>query len=96
MSTEIYFGGGGYTIGHSVFNVTATTTASYNSYALGLNEWYVVGDSINCYKGENYTIKLKLSGCSDGEFTCSDGECISMEQRCDQLPDCEDESDERG
>ena len=81
MSTEIYHAGGGYKIAHSVFNVTATTTASYNSYALGLNEWYVVGDSINCYKGENYTIKLKLSGCSDGQFTCSDGQCIPMKER---------------
>ena len=96
MATDIFWGMSGWTIGNSVFNVTATSTASYNSYALGMNEWYVVGDDKNCYKGENYTIKLKLSGCQDGEFTCNDGQCISMEQRCDQLPDCEDESDERG
>ena len=88
MSTEIYWKyikkpqlDGRWTIGHSVFNVSATTTAPYNSYALGLNEWYVVGDSNSCNKGENYTIKLKLSGCSDGQFTCSDGQCIPMKER---------------
>ena len=30
------------------------------------------------------------------EFTCNDGKCVSMERRCDQLPDCEDGSDEKG
>ena len=68
-------------IRHSVRNVTASTAASFDSYALGLNDWYVVGDSINCYKGENYTIKLKLSGCGNDEFTCDDGQCVMMEQR---------------
>ena len=65
----------------SVMKVTASTTASHNSYALGLNDWSVVGDSINCYEGENYTIKLKLSGCENDEFTCNAGQCVMMKQR---------------
>ena len=36
-----------------------------------------------------------MSGCLKGNFTCDDGQCVSMEQRCDQLPDCRDKSDER-
>merc|ERR1711894_867100 len=40
---------------------------------------------------------LKLTGCDpEGEFTCNDGQCIQMKRRCDQVPDCRDESDERG
>ena len=31
-----------------------------------------------------------------GEFTCNDGQCVRMEKRCDQLPDCDDLSDEEG
>ena len=53
---------------------------------------------------------MKLSGCNqgftfdyggnilltdDGEFTCDDGQCISMKYRCDQLPHCKDKSDEK-
>ena len=30
------------------------------------------------------------------EFTCDDGQCVTIGQRCDQLPDCRDESDESG
>ena len=37
-----------------------------------------------------------MSGCQEGEFTCNDGQCVSMEQRCDQLPHCRDTSDEIG
>ena len=62
-------------------------------------------------KNEDYTIELKLSGCNQGfefdgvgkmeledggEFTCNDGQCVRMEKRCDQLPDCDDLSDEEG
>ena len=44
--------------------------------------------------GEEYTTELKLSGCKTGNFTCDDGQCVSMEQRCNQLPECRDQSDE--
>ena len=37
-----------------------------------------------------------MSGCEDGQFTCNDGQCVSMDLRCDQLPNCRDKSDERG
>ena len=33
---------------------------------------------------------------NDGEFTCSNGQCVSMKYRCDQLPHCDDNSDEEG
>ena len=32
----------------------------------------------------------------NAEFTCNDGQCVSMESRCDQWPDCDDGSDEKG
>ena len=38
---------------------------------------------------------LKMSGCNpDGDFTCNDGQCVTMEERCNQIPNCRDESDE--
>ena len=29
-----------------------------------------------------------------GEFTCNDGQCVSMRKRCGRLLDCDDRSDE--
>ena len=50
---------------------------------------------LECNKGQPYNITLKLSGCSEDEFTCADGQCISINSRCDQIINCRDESDEQ-
>lgn len=34
--------------------------------------------------------------CSSGEFQCSNGQCVSINMRCDSYPDCQDHSDEDG
>ena len=39
---------------------------------------------------------MKLSNCKEDEFTCDDGQCVKMIERCDQIVDCHDKSDERG
>ena len=52
------------------------------------------GDSL-CNATKSYKTTLKLTGCNqEGEFTCNDGQCIKMERRCNQVPNCRDESDE--
>ena len=99
MSSKIqlnFTGDGKWTLSDDIWNTTANTNAPKDSYALGKNEWLVTGDDLNCHEGEPYKTFLKLTGCLEGEFTCDDGQCVRMEQRCDQLPDCEDKSDERG
>ena len=34
-------------------------------------------------------------GCGPGQWQCADGQCISVAGRCDSIPDCDDESDEK-
>ena len=76
-------------------SVRAESRATKVSYVLGKHKWTVTGDVFACHEGQPYTTLLKLSGCNpEGEFTCTDGQCVTMEQRCDQIPDCRDESDE--
>ena len=79
-------------------NVTGLSKTSLESFTLGRHNWTISGDQ-GCnedLKSDSYTVELKMSGCKEGEFTCNDGQCVSMDHRCDQLPDCRDRSDERG
>ena len=75
-------------------NVTARSRASQNSFVLGKHNWTVPLDTFQCYEGKEYTIEMKLTGCNNTQFTCDSGQCVKMEKRCDQLPNCEDKSDE--
>ena len=77
-------------------NTRAVSNATEVSYVLGTHEWTITNDA-SCNEGQPYTTFLKLTGCNvrAGDFTCNDGQCVTMEQRCDQLPNCRDESDEK-
>ena len=51
----------------------ATSDASEHSFLLGMSRWKVIGDNKLCNKGMPYNTELKLSGCTETEFTCHDG-----------------------
>ena len=78
-------------------NVFGNAFAAHNTYLLGKQRWDIDND-INCnIEGEESEgIRLlKLTGCNTtGQFTCDDGQCVTMDQRCNQHPDCRDRSDE--
>ena len=42
----------------------------------------------------DFSFVILTCRCGEGEFTCDDGQCIAMKERCNQVPDCQDESDE--
>ena len=77
------------------YNTTARSKEISGRFMLGKQTWIIEGDSKKCYDGKPYTAELKLTGCREGEFTCDDGQCVFMEERCNQVPDCRDKSDER-
>ena len=84
-----------WTIAINLEKTNGTTSAIESSFSLGRQKWLIENDSPECHEGEPYTSQLKMSGCkTDGEFSCDDGQCVNMAQRCDQVPDCTDESDE--
>ena len=74
----------------------AVTKASHASMVVGTNLWTVYGDSSRCSSEAEYQATLTLTGCGEEEFTCREGFCVSMEQRCDGVVDCRDKSDELG
>ncbi|XP_069985729.1 uncharacterized protein [Penaeus vannamei] len=58
-------------------------------YPLGVHRWRVRGD--NCGERE---VALLLTACSEDEYTCGDGACISKHHRCNSVADCSDNKDE--
>ena len=67
------------------YEVSAVSRATKLSYVLGKHEWKISNDDYECGKGKPYMTLLKLTGCKEeGEFTCDDGQCIKMEERCNQ------------
>ena len=71
-------------------DVTAWSHASKESFSLGKHNWTVLDPGCS---GDQITLEMKLTGCQQkGEFTCNDGQCIRMEERCNQLPNCRDKS----
>ena len=74
-------------------NMTAMSSASFASFILGKHNWTIQGD-VACSSGESYITELKLSGCEEKEFSCNNGQCVNIDLRCNQLPDCRDDSDE--
>lgn len=44
--------------------------------------------------GRPSTLKLTISACSSGYFTCGDGSCVAFNERCDRRTNCNDYSDE--
>ena len=86
-----------WTLTDATYDVTAVSSASEPSYLLGKHEWTISNDTYQCGKGKPYSTMLKMTGCNpDGEFTCDDGQCVKMEERCNQVPDCRDKTDETG
>ena len=74
---------------------SAKITAS--RWSMGLGKFDVNFENDLCTKGkEDKMVTITISACTDEEFTCFDGNCVSMDHRCDRIVDCPDNSDEKG
>ena len=60
--------------------------ASLSSYALGTHKWNA---GKNCMDGKGSdTLTVSLSSCLEDQFTCGDGSCTVLENRCNGEVDC--------
>ena len=63
------------------------------SLALGTHR--VLVDNDPCTQGkEDKHLNITITYCKEDQFTCTDGHCVSMVQRCNKIADCPDLSDE--
>ena len=74
----------------------ATSSSSEASMLVGVHtfDFSNVKEDICSAAEESKMLKVKVTSCNNGEFTCNDGQCLDMEKRCDQISNCKDESDE--
>ena len=72
--------------------ISATFKSSFGTLAMGANTWEVENDK-KCQEGK-VSLFLSLTTCLDTQFTCGDGLCIGMEERCDGVANCKDKIDE--
>ena len=70
---------------------TMSLKDSTDSFPLGRQKW-TIRKGI-CEK-EDEQHELVVSVCDVTSFTCDDGECIKLDQKCDLEDDCQDGSDE--
>ena len=76
------------------FNTSqATRIAPEDSLLIGVHEVDFSDVLDNKCEGPKKKM-IKFTTCTSGQFTCNDGQCIDIERRCDQTPNCNDRSDE--
>ena len=77
-------------------NVVAISDSGLDQFFLGMNAVKFNSSSDLCVQGKSTKkIEIKLTACLMGDqFTCDNGQCISMDKRCDQTINCVDGSDE--
>ena len=72
--------------------MSATFQSGFSTLAMGTNKWKVQNDK-KCQHNK-VSLYLSLTTCTDTQFTCGNGLCIGLEQRCDGVADCYDKLDE--
>ena len=94
ISAQIFVWDTNWILRDAPMDVTAWSHASKESFSLGKHNWTVLDPGCS---GDQITLEMKLTGCQQkGEFTCNVGQCIRMEERCNQLPNCRDKSEKTG
>ena len=94
-NSEIRKNGDVFTISYLQNHIMQNKSNNFIPFPIGKIWWKFIDNAKSCFNGEdNKEISLKLTACPEGYFTCNNGECIIMEKRCDQLLNCDDETDE--
>ena len=68
---------------HYHYTDLTVTMLDSDSLPIGRHKWLVENNV--CNEGKTSAMVLQISGCEEGHFTCDDGKCISIDQRCNNI-----------
>ena len=68
---------------HPSYPDQTLTMLDNDALPVGRHNWRIARDA--CSGGETVDKVLLLSGCHESEFTCDDGKCLDMSQRCNNI-----------
>ena len=72
----------------------ATSKATRESALLGTHDWIIFNETRTCSGEFELHTRLSFSSCNSTEFSCDNGICVDMNDRCNGKVNCLDESDE--
>merc|ERR1719474_853343 len=78
---------------HISYEELSLTMLDMDALPVGRHNWRIENNV--CNQGETSIETLLISGCKEDQFTCDDGKCLSINQRCNNIEDCDDVSDEK-
>lgn len=68
---------------HTHYPDLALTMLDTDSLPVGRHKWRIENNV--CTQGETSTMVLLMSACKEAEFTCDDGKCLDITQRCNNI-----------
>ena len=68
---------------HYFYTDLTLTMLDKDVLPVGRHKWLVENNV--CNEGETSSMILQISGCEEGQFTCDDGKCLDIAQRCNNI-----------
>ena len=71
-------------------NYFLTSESVERSLILGVNTFDFSGvkDDPCTSTLKSKEVRIKVTACGSGQFTCDDGQCVGMNERCNQIFNC--------
>ena len=68
---------------HYHYTDLTLTMLDHDVVPVGRHKWVVEKNA--CTEGVTSSLVLQMSSCEEGQFTCDDGKCLEISQRCNNI-----------